>query len=242
LLSIDDLCSLAHPVPTIVVVVVVTGASDSKNYWMHAARRSGMVNTEQGIEINDKSRAAAARIPPFGTNSDTTPSLQKEREDTTPLVIPEDKELFEDSSQYLYFLFSHAQRIRLTASEQVGNRKSLRLGLPGFGCRYCCQAGRLGLSRIFPARRRTLPSKIPDLADHLRRCTLCPDNVKETLQQLQTENADKKQTSSSENQDNADVSLLAAAASTASHKEREFFTRIWSRLGHGDRPEPADDC
>lgn len=203
------------------------GASDSKNYWMHAARRTGMVNTPKGIQIDDASRQAAARIPPFGTNSDTKASLLLEREDTAPLVFPEDKELLENNL-YWYVLMEQVQRVRLCASERVGNRKSLRIGLPGFGCRYCCQAGRLGLSRIFPARRRTLPSKIPDIHDHLRRCPLCPQDVKDKLETLEEE---RKQ----QQTDEAD----GKSAGYSAGKEKEFFTRIWSRLGHGNKPEPS---
>ena len=203
------------------------GASDSKNYWMHAARRSGMVNTEQGIQIDDASRAAAARIAPFGTNSDTTSSLLLERADTAPLVLPEDKELL-PNSDYLYLLISQVQRVRLSASEQVGNRTSLQLGLPGFGCRFCCQAGRLGLSRIFPARRRTLPSKIPDIADHLRRCTLCPEDIKAKLHELEHDHQQFLQQQQGKSRGSPG-------------KEREFFSRIWARLGHGDRPEPSEE-
>lgn len=202
------------------------GASDSKNYWMHAARRTGMVNTSQGIDINDASRAAAARIPPFGTNSDTTASLALEKDDTAPLVLPEDKKLLQD--QYWYALLQQVQRVRLSASERVGNRKSLKIGLPGFGCRYCCQEGRLGLSRIFPARRRTLPSKIPDIHDHLRRCPLCPQSVKDELEALEEQ---RKQNERDETE--------GKGAGYSAGKEKEFFTRIWSRLGHGNKPEPS---
>lgn len=193
---------------------------------MHAARRTGMVNTPQGIQINDESRTAAARIPPFGTNSDTTASLMLEKGDVAPLVRPEDNELLKD--QYWYVLLQQVQRVRLSASERVGNRKSLQIGLPGFGCRYCCQAGRLGLSRIFPARRRTLPSKIPDIHDHLRRCTLCPQSVKDQLQELGDERKRR-------HEEEAESNTISHSAG----KEKEFFTRIWSRLGHGNKPEPS---
>ncbi|CAB9496154.1 expressed unknown protein [Seminavis robusta] len=235
------------------------GASDSKNYWMHAARRIGMVNTSQGIQIDDGSRTAAARIPPFGHNSDTVASLGLERDDADiPLVLPEDKELLKGHplGDYWYFLLGHVQRVRLSSAERVGNRKSLRLGLPGFGCRYCAKPGWLGLSRIFPARRRTLPTKIPDLHDHLGRCALCPPEVKERLvefeEQQDQDDQDQEQQEEGKSSSEGGVPAAVAPASAASAslpsgatpsfaagKEREFFTRIWARLGHGDRPEPA---
>jgi hypothetical protein len=196
---------------------------------MHAARRIGMIDTpDRGIDITDESRQAAARIPPFGTNRDTTTSLLEEKKDIAPLVFPEDKEELQ-ISDYLYLLLSQVQRVRLSSAERVGNRKSLRIGLPGFGCRYCCQKGRLGLSRIFPARRRTLPSKIPDLHDHLRRCTLCPSPIKNQLEVLYQKQLKEKEKS---------AAAGGSEGSAVIGNEREFYSRIWSRLGHGDRPEP----
>ena len=194
----------------------------------------------------------------MGRNSDTVASLRKEQLDTNiRLVLPEDQELLKDHpmGKYWYFLLSHVQRVRLSSAERVGNRKSLRLGLPGFGCRYCASAGRLGLSRIFPARRRTLPTKIPDLQDHLRRCTLCPAAVKQKLLEFESQHrrvhVPAQVAVGDQDQDQA-VSKPAAISAVASisdplptmpgsaaGKEREFFTRIWARLGHGDRPEPS---
>jgi hypothetical protein len=220
-----------------------SGASDSKNYWVHAARRVGLVDTAQGLEINNASRAAAARIPPFGHNSDTVSSLRLERDDADiPLVLPEDQELLEDHplGSYWYFLLSHVQRVRLSSAERVGNRKSLRLGLPGFGCRYCASAGRLGLSRIFPARRRTLTTKIPDLHDHLKRCTLCPDHVKQKLSEIESQQKQEQAQNQGESKpEAASAEPSPNMAASAAGKEGEFFTRIWARLGHGDRPEPS---
>lgn len=204
--------------------LALLGASDSKNFWMHAARRVGMVNTANGIQIDDESSQKASRIPPFGTNSDTIQSLEEERQDDTKLVLEEDCEV---CGEYLYLLLSQVQRIRLSSSERVGNRKSLPVGLPGFGCKYCCQAGLLGLSRIFPARRRTLPGKIPDLHDHLRRCQLCPVSTKEKLEELFKDY--QKQHPQSEREREGD---------RVPPNEREFYSRVWSRLGHGDKPEP----
>jgi hypothetical protein len=203
------------------------------------------VDTTQGLEIDDASRAAAARIPPFGHNSDTVSSLLLEQDDANvPLALPEDEELLEDHPMgpYWYFLFSHVQRVRMSCAERVGNRKSLRLGLPGFGCRYCASAGRLGLSRIFPARRRTLPSKISDLREHLRRCTLCPDHVKQKLLDFDSQ----REVHAREQEESKPAAALSAASSrdpfmpaSAAGKEREFFTRIWARLGHGDLPDSS---
>jgi hypothetical protein len=107
---------------------------------------------------------------------------------------------------------SQTQLVRLTEAERIGNRRSLRLGLPGFGCKFCCEHRRLGLCRMFPARRRTLPSKVVDLYDHLRRCTVCPDKVKQELDRTY------------QHTNNGFQSDQGA--------DREFFDHVWSRLGH----------
>lgn len=201
---------------------------------MHAARRIGMVNTERGIQMDEESRKKAAYIPPFGTNSDTLHSLDKEKKDRTQLILEEDREL---CGEYLFLLLSQMQRVRMSSSERVGNRRSLRVGLPGFGCKYCTAHGRLGLSRTFPARRRTLPTKIPDLHDHMQRCALCPDEIKKKLERLLHEAQEQKQQQQQQLKQDQDEGE-GDAESELTANERKFYWRVWSRLGHGEKPEP----
>jgi hypothetical protein len=170
-----------------------------------------MVDTDQGILINletqaaalvslgsptkTDSRAKATESPSFGTY---TPNRMIVMNDDKPLV-----------SEYIYFLMTQVEKVSLTASEQVGNRKSMELGMPGFGCTHCCASDRKGLCRFFPARRRTLPAKISDLADHLRRCTMCPMEVKEKLADFKKKNIDLEPTE---------------------ERNKHFFDRVWARL------------
>lgn len=182
------------------------GATDSKRYWIYSAMKLGMMDTKRGIFMTEASRANGSTAAPFGTNP--SKAWDDGHYASIPLVLPSDKPLI---TEFLYLVMSQVQPIRLLESECIGNRRSLRVGLPGFGCRYCCQHRRLGLCRMFPARRRTLPSKIADIFDHLRRCTLCPDNVKEQLLRMQHQ-------------------LQAYQADRGS--DRDFFDRVWSRLGH----------
>lgn len=70
---------------------------------------------------------------------------------------------------------------------------------------------RIGLCRMFPPRKRTLHCKIPDLYDHLQRCPLCPQDVKEKLAHLRANT-------------NTDTGSRS--------REKEFYERIWIRLGH----------
>lgn len=176
------------------------GAYDSKQYWIYSAEKLGMVESDHGIQMTLESQAKARRKPPFGTcadgpNTQAPPKL---------LVSPED---FRITSDFLYTLMSQVQVVHLIESERVGKRKTLRVGLPGFGCRYCCHAGRCGLSRMFPLRRRMLPGKIREIYDHIKRCTLFPVKEKELLERLKRE--DRK----------------------SPEQEKEFFDRVWERLG-----------
>eukprot|EP00797_Seminavis_robusta_P029186 Sro583_g170650.1 n/a (552) ;mRNA; r:24409-26064 len=179
------------------------GATDSKQYWIYSARKLGMVDSEDGIVMTPATTTAARALPPFGTNPAT--GRGGEESSPLPLVAPNDRSV---ASDFLYTLMLQARRVRLQANEQRGNKKSLQLGLPGFACRHCCSLGRMGQCRIFPARRRTLPTKIYDLYEHLVRCTACPQETKELLEVLHgRENYQPK---------------------TPGHKE--FLDLIWSRL------------
>ncbi|GAX25861.1 hypothetical protein FisN_6Hh101 [Fistulifera solaris] len=184
------------------------GATDSKRYWIYSAMKAGMTDSPKGIFITERSVAAGASAPSFGL-----PAGQPWTDDAyrnISLILPNDRNI---ASEFLYFLMSQVQFIRLTEAERIGNRRSLRLGLPGFGCRYCCEHKRLGLCRLFPARRRTLPSKVNDIYDHLRRCSVCPQAVKDQLERTKHQFV---------NEFDADQG-----------GQREFFDRIWMRLGHG---------
>lgn len=184
------------------------GATDSKRYWMYSAMKIGMADSTGGIVMNESTRSAGQSAPPFGS----TPIGEPWPDDAyrqVSLVLPSDRGLV---TEFLFVLLSQVQVIHLTESERIGNRRSLRAGLPGFGCRYCCEKRRLGLCRIFPARRRTLPAKVSDIYDHLYRCSLCPTSIKEHLERT------KHQLNTGYHADQGG--------------DRDFFDRIWSRLGH----------
>lgn len=179
------------------------GATDSKLYWIYAAQKLGMVDSDSGILMNDQTRAMAASISPFGSPPET---MISHHDALLPLCLPKDRSL--KASDFLYTLMLNARRVRLQKSEQRGNKKSLELGLPGFGCRHCSNMGRMGNCRMFPARRRTLGNKMSDLYEHLMRCTACPEETKDLLRALKAR------------EDNP----------TSSPSQKDFMDVIWSRL------------
>ena len=195
------------------------GATDSKKYWVDSAKRLGMFDTpKQGISIRQAPRLSALEpieAPAQRCSSLVTPDHRSISVGTNECMLIDkvDKSLI---PEYIYFLLSQVQKVYLTESEQVGNRKTMELSMPGFSCRYCHASGRKGLSRFFPARRRTLPAKVKDLSDHLRRCSTCPQQVKEKLTAFKKQKLDVDP--------NEDCCKC-------------FFDRVWARLQDGEQTE-----
>jgi hypothetical protein len=164
---------------------------------------------------------SASTVPSFEEPSECeVPAPDTRRHSTTKpelLVTHTDKELVSD---FLFVLMQQVERVCLTQSERVGNRKTMSLGLPGFGCRHCLPSNRKGMCRFFPARRRTLPSKMNDLHTHLQRCSLCPENVKAQLRILRERQHGRDGINNYENQ-------------------KAFFDRVWARLK--SKCEPDDE-
>lgn len=181
------------------------GAADSKHFWSYAAEKLGMVDSESGIFMDEVTQRAAMTKLPFST---TDAIMEATRAPPVLLVTGEDRALI---SPFMYELLSRVQRVNLLDCECRSTRKNLKVGLPGFGCRYCFEAGRLGFSRIFPTKRKGLPEKASDMYEHMRRCTLCPPEVKKRLESLRPKPED--------------VNVAT---------EKVFFDRFWARLNAGD--------
>jgi len=216
------------------------GASDSMRYWVYSAVKLGMVDSECGIVLNEQTQAAARDKPPFGTTSsmmsdEGTGGAMPRDQPARLLVKADDMENKLITSEFLYTLLTQYQLIRLLPTECIGNRKSLRPNVPGLGCRYCCHAGRLGLARVFPAKKKQLPAQMQDLYDHIRRCNLCPDEVKEELEHLKDGRGRRK----------SDTSDVAQGREQRRQRivddgDKGFLDLLWQRLGHkGELATPA---
>ncbi len=208
------------PLLTFDACFVLVFHSDAKKYWIHAAKKMGLFDTsDHGMDITDASRLRATQIAPFGTShEDHTPAAAVAAR--IALVSPNENR---HVPQYLKALFEHVQVVTLAKSERVGNRKTLARDLPGLGCKKCACKGRLGLCRVFPARRRALPAKVEDLFQHLKRCPLIPVQEREVLVHLHAQYQQQKD-ARREQQDAAEL------------YEREFFHRLWAKLGHSNKP------
>jgi len=205
------------------------GACDSKQYWTYAAKTLGLYDTARGIEVTAESRHVGRCMPNFGAKDDMTTTDEASSDlvcgavgtgssNVQLLAHPTDARRIHP---FLFMVLSQLQYATLLSSERAGKRKSLPLGFTGFGCCYCCQAGRLGFSRAFPLRRRTLPAKLDDMFSHLQRCPLTPPDVKAKLQYLST-SVEGQATSSSGDQDQDRKAL---------YYNSEVLDRIWNELG-----------
>ncbi len=191
------------------------GATGSNNFWEYSAKKLGLVDSEFGIWVNEEGDftndciyGGTKPVRPVGVSNKARASSSG---GDFQLVIPDDRALVPD---FLYVLMTHALLVHMEESERIGNRKSLQVGLAGIGCRYCCLSYRKGLCRLFPARRRTLPGKVYDFYEHVRRCTLCPKECKESLAFLKNLDDGHK---------NEAMRMVG---------EKEFFDRVWARMGY----------
>jgi hypothetical protein len=182
---------------------------NAQHYWIYAAKKVGMFDTSNGIMMTQMSRYEGSKMESFG--SVVGQAWEDDTRRNESLVDPSDKNLI---AQFLYRVLSQAQPICLTETECVGPRRSWSVGLPGLGCRYCCVQRRLGLSRIYPAHRLELPQSVKDLYQHLRRCTLCPQDVKDSIERSKSR-----------------MSVLRLD-DRASNKK--FYDCVWSRLTSWD--------
>lgn len=186
----------------------VPSSSLSREYWAWAAERLGMVNTDKGITITEETQAEARKMLPFGTDEQYIEEAKSAL--VEPLVKDFDKEKISD---FLYLLMSLCQKCYLVESELVGKRKDAITGIPGLGCRLCCKRGRLGFCRVFPLNKRSLPTKVNDMYNHMMRCPLTSRSTKVLLRQRKRE-ADYQSTTYQ-----------------FSERDRYFIDKLWSRLG-----------
>ena len=180
-------------------------SSLSRQYWTYAAKKLGMRDSEFGIMITEDTQRMAQQMPPFGTTLQESESIK-----SAPVEFLVEEGDVHCISPYLHFLMTHTQVIHLLPSERVGKRKDAAVGLPGFGCRHCVNAGRLGFCRIFPLNKRSLPDKVNDLYNHIVRCPQCPTSTKRLLESRRSETEGNRK---------------------HAERDREFIDRIWYKLG-----------
>jgi hypothetical protein len=191
----------------------IPSSSLSREYWAYAAHKIGMINTEYGITITEESLKEAIDTPSFGTTPEHIQAMEDEKRKPESLVHPSDQAAI---SPYLYYLMQQIEVCHLLESERVGKRKDAPVGLSGFGCSHCIKVGRLGFCRVFPLNKRSLPTKVNDLYNHLQRCPLTPAETRKNLRKLKHQ-----------------LALKAPPGKSIkfAERDREFVDQIWTKLG-----------
>ena len=144
--------------------------------------------------------------------SSTTVAGTHDNNDNVLLMLPEDKDTI---SPFLYYLMTQMQLVRITENDQC--LYNLPIGLPGIACAHCSSwTKKKTWCQIFPMDRRTLPAQVrKSMYNHLRRCERCPPEIKMELKRLKKmEQAYYKGTTK------------------VSREERQFFKKLWYRMGH----------
>jgi hypothetical protein len=184
-------------------------ASKKEDHDKTTSNKSSQYHADETNQLTAVANASPSK------DAASTPKKEKEEVDDCEgliLLYPEDREI---ATPYLFLLLSHVDLVHLEDSERVGNRKSLPVGLPGLACRHCNRSGRRGLCRVFPARRRGLQVKLDDLSEHLKKCNLCPPDVKSQLDRLKSRHGN--------------------LAQKISREERGFLEELWTRMGNTGR-------
>lgn len=181
----------------------------SKRKWSESARMLGLVDTANGIMFHTD--VFSQQSGSFPMAAIAAPERHDPQHDL--LVEADDRSLVSD---YLYFLMSQAQRISLTELDQkhLGKPQKQPIGTAGFGCRYCCDMSVAGKNRFFPVKHRHIPKEANELFEHLRQCSMCPDEIKSSMTLLKL-SAESKEKPGADNEN-----------------EKAFCTRVWTRL-HG---------
>ena len=113
------------------------------------------------------------------TDVDWAEAVKKQKEDTYPLVLPEDKPLISD---YLYLTLVQMEPCKLMDADRVGCYKGREVGFRGLACRHC--VGQAGCGRYFPASEASLSQTTTSqtILNHVRNCRRCPIEIRESLE------------------------------------------------------------
>lgn len=131
---------------------------------------------------NEAAKAAKASDSP-GKGSllsqEHTDEIKRQKENTYPLVLPEDKSLI---SEYLYVTLQQMEPCKLMDADRVGCYKGRDMGFPGLACKWC--VGQAGCGRYFPASEASLSQTTTSqtILNHVKNCRKVPVEIRENLE------------------------------------------------------------
>ena len=188
-------------------------SASTKEYWILAAKKLGLVDTVSGVFFQSIVHAGSAHgtsQPPVGVPQAVLPLLPQGP--LPSLVEPSDKVF---ATEYSYFVVEQMTTCEFTETDRLGKRKCHKIGFPGLACRHCF--GCNGSGRFFPLTLKTfsdVSKSIHVLRNHLVKCTKAPSWLAHTVNNLFEQHKEEKLT-------------------TPFGSQKIFFDLVWRRL-HGE--------
>eukprot|EP00986_Skeletonema_menzelii_P015964 scaffold13166_cov139-Skeletonema_menzelii.AAC.9 len=191
--------------------VLTARSASTKEYWVWAARKLGLVDTNEGVffHSNDNQTANSPVILPQVVSPDKLRTL----------VESSDKVF---ATEYAFYVLSQMTTCHFTESDRLGKRKRHVVGFPGLACRYCY--GGNGSGRFFPLTLKTfsdVSKSLYVLSNHLQKCPKCPHGMSTHVKSL------------------AEVHEVEKVSQPFG-SQKIFFELIWKRL-HPDLTSALSD-
>ena len=169
-------------------------SASTKEYWVSAARKLGLVDTSKGVFFKQSSHVDDTSAPPLPQASfPQGASIAAAAQQATPLVClvePSDK-IF--ATEYSYFVMEQMTTCIFTEADRLGKRKCHTVGFAGMACKHC--VGGNGSGRFFPLTLKTfsdVSKSIHVLRNHLIKCTKAPRDMAETVTLLYKQHKNEK--------------------------------------------------
>ena len=159
-------------------------SASTKEYWVSAARKLGLVDTSKGVFFKQSNHVDEASAPP--PQAVSIPAAAP----LVCLVEPSDK-IF--ATEYSYFVMEQMTTCVFTEADRLGKRKCHTVGFAGMACKHC--VGGNGSGRFFPLTLKTfsdVSKSIHVLRNHLIKCTKAPGDMAKTVTMLYKQHKNEK--------------------------------------------------
>jgi len=159
-------------------------SASTKEYWIEAAAKLGLVDTPRGVFYRPSSQR------PASSHKDGDPRKIAPSMPLRTLVETSDK-LY--ATNYAYFVIEQMTTCTFSEADKLGKRKHHVVGFPGMACRHCY--GGNGSGRFFPLTLKTfsdVSKSINVLRNHLVKCPKAPAGLAEHVTRLFEEHQAEK--------------------------------------------------
>mmetsp|Transcript_23607 Transcript_23607/g.55784 ORF Transcript_23607/g.55784 Transcript_23607/m.55784 type:complete len:620 (-) Transcript_23607:104-1963(-) len=188
-------------------------SASTKEYWIEAAAKLGLVDTPRGVFYRPSSQR------PASSHKDGDPRKIAPSMPLRTLVETSDK-LY--ATNYAYFVIEQMTTCTFSEADKLGKRKHHVVGFPGMACRHCY--GGNGSGRFFPLTLKTfsdVSKSINVLRNHLVKCPKAPAGLAEHVTRLFEEHQAEK-------------------SKSPFGSQKVFFDLVWKRLHPELSPKPEN--